>query len=59
VAKKTNLDGAIAMLVVHAENCEHNAVIAGDEGRWEEKTFNDSKALEYREAVKVLKAAAK
>lgn len=56
---KKNLDGAIAILVVHAENCENNAVIAGDEGRWEEKVFSENKAREYREAVKVLKAGAK
>lgn len=59
MAKKMNLDGAIAILVVHAENCENNAAIAGDEGCWEDKVFNENKAREYREAVKALKAVAK
>lgn len=59
MAKTKKLDGAVAMLTVHAENCENNAAIAGDEGNWEQKTFNEGKALEYREAVKVLKAAQK
>lgn len=59
MAKKKNLDAAIAMLLIHAENCEANAAIAGDEGHWEEKVFNEDKAGEYRAAVKVLKASAK
>lgn len=56
---KKNLDGAIAMMVVHAENCEGNAVIAGEEGRYDEKAHYERLGREYREAVKVLKAGAK
>jgi hypothetical protein len=55
--KKKALDAAIAMLIIHAENCEENAAISGDEGQWEAKAFNEDKARDYREAVKVLKAA--
>lgn len=59
MAKKKSLDSAIAILIVHAENCEGNAGIAGDLGHFEDKLFNLAKAAEYREAVKLLKASAK
>lgn len=53
------LDAALAMLMVHAENCETNAAIAQDAGDYASQTNYEKNAKSYRLAIAELRKAAK
>lgn len=49
-------EAAIAKLSQHAQQCDENAAIQNDEGKWQEAKFNQKLAAEYRQAVEALQA---
>ena len=49
---------AIAQLEIHARNCEHNAAIQEHEGQHKDAALNRTVAVEYRQALDLLRAHA-
>lgn len=49
-------EAAIAKLLQHAQQCDENAAIQQDEGKWEESKFNKGLAANYRQAIEALQA---
>jgi len=47
---------AIAKLQQHAQQCDENAAIQSDEGKWEQAKFNQGLAAAYRQAIEALQA---
>lgn len=47
---------AIAKLTQHAQQCEENAAIQQDEGKWAEAKLNEQLAADYRVAIEALLA---
>lgn len=47
---------AIAQLEIHARNCEHNAALQEHEGQHKDAAHNRAIAVEYRQAIDLLKA---
>ena len=49
-------EAAVAKLTQHAQQCDENAAIQQDEGKWQEAKLNERLAADYRQAVEALQA---
>lgn len=49
-------EAAVAKLTQHAQQCDENAAIQQDEGKWQESKLNERLAADYRKAIEALEA---
>jgi len=49
-------EAAVAKLTQHAQQCDENAAIQQDEGKWQEAKLNARLAADYRKAIEALQA---